>query len=205
MHSKALMKSSVMKQFLPEELIQFLQKTDELLTADCALIIIGGAAASLAYGATRTTTDIDLATEPPKHLQAALELARTETGISIPVSYVGLHEPPYAFEDRLTVLKSPVLNKLHLYVPERHDLALMKMVRGYENDIQAIEEIHQTYPLKFEILIERFMDEMTQVRGNPSYIRLNFLLMVEALFSPEEVEEAKRITKKWTALLAQAT
>lgn len=199
------MKSSVMKQFLPEELIQFLQKTDELLTADCALIIIGGAAASLAYGATRTTTDIDLATEPPKHLQAALELARTETGISIPVSYVGLHEPPYAFEDRLTVLKSPALNKLHLYVPERHDLALMKMVRGYENDIQAIEEIHQTYPLKFEILIERFMDEMTQVRGNPSYIRLNFLLMVEALFSPEEVEEAKRITKKWTALLAQAT
>ena len=192
-----------MKQFLPEELIQFLQKTDEFITAECELIVIGGAAASLAYGATRTTTDIDLATEPPQHLLTALELASKATGISIPVSYVGLHEPPYAFEDRLTMLKNPAFNKLHLCVPERHDLALMKMVRGYENDIQTIEEIHQTYPLELDILIERFMDEMTQVSGNPRYIRLNFLLMVEALFSPEEVEEAKRRTKKWTALLVQ--
>jgi hypothetical protein len=192
-----------MKQFLPEELIQFLQKTDEFLTADCELIVIGGEAAALAYGVTRTTTDIDLATEPPKHFLTALDLASKETGISIPVSYVGLHEPPYAFESRLTVLKNPAFNKLHLYMPERHDLALMKMVRGYENDIQAIEEIHQTYPLELDIFIERFMDEMTQVSGNPSYIRLNFLLMVEALFSPEEAEEVKRITKKWTALLVQ--
>ena len=106
-------------------------------------------------------------------------------------------------EDRLTILKSPAFNKLHLYVPERHDLALMKMVRGYENDIQVIEEIHQTYPLELDIFIERFMNEMTQVRGNPGYIRLNFLLMVETLFRPEEVEEARRITKKWTALLVQ--
>ena len=40
------MKSSFMKQFLPEELIQFLQKTDEFLTADCEVIVIGGAAAT---------------------------------------------------------------------------------------------------------------------------------------------------------------
>ena len=112
-----------MQRFLPEELIQFLQKTDEFLTADCELIVIGGAAASLAYGATRTTTDIDLATEPPKHLLTAFELASKETGISIPVSYVGVHEPPYNFEERLTALKNPALKKLHLYVPERHDLA----------------------------------------------------------------------------------
>lgn len=31
-----------MKQFLPEELVQFVQKVDELLTKDCDLIIIGG-------------------------------------------------------------------------------------------------------------------------------------------------------------------
>ena len=101
-----------MKQFLPEELIQFLQKTDEFLTADCELIVIGGAAASLAYGVTRTTTDIDLATEPPEHFLTALDLASKETGILIPVSYVGLHEPPYAFESRLTVLKNPVFHFL---------------------------------------------------------------------------------------------
>jgi len=192
-----------MKQFLPEELIQFLQKTDEFLSTDCELIVIGGAAASLAYGAIRTTTDIDLATVPPEHFLTALKLASKETGLSIPVSYVGLHEPPYAYEDRLTVLRNPAFNKLHLYMPERHDLALMKMVRGYENDIQVIEEIHQNHPFKLEIFVERFMDEMTQVSGNPTYIRLNFLLVVETLFSAERVEEAKRITAKWTALYAQ--
>ena len=189
-----------MKQFLPEDLIKFLTKTDEFLKADCDLILIGGAAASLAYGATKTTTDIDLATKLPGHLQEALKLACEETGILIPVSYVGQFEPPYAFESRLKAIDGLKLDKLILSVPERHDLALMKIVRGYENDIQAIEEMHEVQPFYLEIFIERFMTEMTQAIGNPNVIRLNFLLMTEKLFGSAVMKEVDTITKDWAPL-----
>ncbi len=142
MHLKVPISSLAVKQFPPEELNRFLRKVDELLTQECSLVIIGGAAAALAYGVSRTTTDIDL--------------------------------------------------------------ALMKMVRGYENDIKAIEEIHQNNPLNLNLLTERFMDEMTQVTGVASGIRLNFLLMVEKLFGPEETETAERATEDWAALRVQA-
>ena len=189
-----------MKQFLPEDLIKFLTKTDEYLKADCDLILIGGAAASLAYGATKTTTDIDLATELPGHLKEALKLACEKTGIFIPVSYVGQFEPPYAFESRLKAIDGLKLDKLILSVPERHDLALMKIVRGYENDIQAIEEMHEVQPFYLEIFIERFMTEMTQAIGNPNVVRLNFLLMTEKLFGSAVMKEVDTITKDWTLL-----
>jgi hypothetical protein len=189
-----------MKQFLPEDILEFLQKTDEFLKADCDLIVIGGAAASLAYGVTKTTTDIDLATEIPKHLQEALKLASEETGITIPVSYVGQYEPPYDFESRLKTIDNFEFRMLNLSVPEQHDLALMKMVRGYENDIQAIEEMHEAQPFELEIFIERFMNEMTQAIGNPGMIRLNFLLMTEKLFGSAAMSEVDTMTEAWTPL-----
>lgn len=107
MHLQAPTRSSVVKPFLPEELAQFLQKIDEFLTQDCNLIVIGGAAAVLAYGATKATTDIDLATALPEHLEAAIGLAREATGIEMPVSHVGVFEPPYDYEDRLAALQNP--------------------------------------------------------------------------------------------------
>jgi len=189
-----------MKQFLPEDLLEFLQKTDEFLKANCDLIVIGGAAASLAYGATRTTTDIDLANEPPKHLQEALKLASKETGITIPVSYAGQCDPPYNFVSRLKTIDNFEFKMLKLSVPEQHDLALMKMVRGYENDIQAIEEMHEAQPFDLEIFIERFMSEMTQVIGNIGMIRLNFLLMTEKLFGSDAMSEVDTITEAWAPL-----
>ena len=185
-----------MNQFLPEELSNFLQVTDYYLTSRCELIIIGGAAASLAYGVTKTTSDIDTVSKIPDHLTVALDLAKAKTGFSIPVSHVGVYEPPYNYETRLSLIENPILTKLQLFVPERHDLALMKIVRGYENDIQVIEEIHQNIPLEFDILVGRFMDEMTQVIGDLKSIRLSFLLMIEVLFGQEQAQEAEIISEK---------
>lgn len=161
------------------------------------MLVIGGAAACLAYGAKRTTTDIDLARQPPDELQQALELARIETGINVPVQFVGLFEPPYNYEERLIVLDRLQLSKLQIFIPDKHDLALMKTVRGYENDIQAIEEMHLEHPLGLEILVERFMTEMTQAIGDPHRTRLNFLLLVERLYGEQSMAEVQEATKAW--------
>lgn len=43
-----------------DELLRFLQAVDERLERPAQLIVIGGAAAALAYGAQRATSDIDV-------------------------------------------------------------------------------------------------------------------------------------------------
>jgi hypothetical protein len=76
-------------------------------------------------------------------------------------------------------------------------LALMKIVRGYENDIQTICEIHENLPFCFETLIERFLTEMTQVIGNSNTIRMNFLLAISELFGDELADQAEELSKNW--------
>lgn len=189
-----------MNQYLPEDIARLLKATDELLEQEFHLIVIGGAAASLAYGATKATTDIDLANDPPEEMLSAIERARELVGVQIPMQYVGLFEPPYSYEERLVSMRKPKLSKLHVYFPERHDLALMKMVRGYENDLQTIEEIHQAEPLDLEILLERFMKEMTQVNSNPMVVRTNFMLLTQRLFGSSTMEQIEAATESWFPL-----
>ena len=73
----------------------------------------------------------------------------------------------------------------------------MKIVRGYENDIQTICDIHENTPFCFETLLERFLTEMTQVIGNRNSIRMNFLLATFELFGDEVAEQTEELTKNW--------
>ena len=186
-----------MTQFQPSEIQRFLEATDSYLESSFDLVIIGGAAAALAYKASKTTTDIDTANQMPEELQHAFEAATKNTGLAIPVSMAGVFDPPYRYEDRLQHYDQINLKFLKVYVPEQHDLALMKIVRGYKNDIQVIREIHENIPFCFETLIERFLTEMTQVIGNSNTIRLNFLLTVSELFGDELAGQAEESTKNW--------
>lgn len=77
------------------------------------------------------------------------------------------------------------LVRLSLFVPERHDLALMKIVRGYEHDLQAIWEMHQANAFDLQVLVRRFRAEMTHVVGKREGLRLSFLAAVERLFGRE--------------------
>jgi hypothetical protein len=186
-----------MTQFQPSEIQEFLEAADSYLKSPIDLVIIGGAAAALAYKASKTTTDIDTANRMPEELQLAFEAATEKTGLAIPVSMAGVFDPPYCYEDRLQQYDQINLKFLKVYVPEQHDLALMKIVRGYENDIQTICEIHENTPFCFETLIERFLTEMTQVIGDSNTIRLNFLLAISELFGDELADQAEESTKNW--------
>ena len=186
-----------MTQFQPSEIQEFLEAADSYLESPFDLVIIGGAAAALAYKASKTTTDIDTANRMPEELQHAFEAATKETGLAIPVSKAGVFDPPYCYADRLQQYDQINLKFLQVYVPEQHDLALMKIVRGYENDIQTICEIHENMPFCFETLIERFLTEMTQVIGNSNTIRMNFLLAISELFGEEFADQAEELTNNW--------
>ncbi len=69
-----------------------------------------------------------------------------------------------------------------------HDLVLSKTIRGYDHDLQQIREIHERAGLSFDVLVERYRDEMSHVMGDPARIREVFLVMIEDVFG-----ELKRV------------
>lgn len=179
-----------MRRYAADELRRFLLAVDRNLERQCELIVIGGAAAALAYGVGRTTHDIDTWEAPPPGVEQAAALARRESGLSIPIQHAAVADAPYDFEDRLTPLSIPGLARLEVHTPEKHDLVLSKAVRAYEHDLAAAEAIHRLCKLERELLIERYLDEMTHVIGDPRRLDLNILALVERLFGETQANEA---------------
>ncbi len=178
-----------MKRFLRQQLQQFLEAVDAALDHPVEVVVIGGSAAALHYGVAAATGDIDTWTNVGKALADAAKKARSATGLEIPLQRSGVADTPVDFESRLERIL-PHLSRLNVFVPERHDLVLMKAVRCYEHDLAAISEIHAYAPLDLSLLVRRFQDEMTPI-GEPARIRANFLLVVETLF-PDSVDQVER-------------
>lgn len=155
------------------------------------LIVVGGCAAALAYKVESYTLDIDTIGEVSA-IEDAAKAARVQTGLDIPLEPARVHDTPYNYEDRLQELRLSGLCQLKIVVPEKHDLVLMKVVRGYENDLETIEEIAQKDGLDFETLLSRFTSEMSQTIGDPAKLRLNFLAAIERVFGEEQTKIAKR-------------
>jgi hypothetical protein len=67
-------------------------------------------------------------------------------------------------------------------VPERHDLALMKTVRGDQADFAKLQAIHDRKQFDLSVLLRRYEEEMGHVVIDPRRLRGNFLALVESLF-----------------------
>jgi hypothetical protein len=181
----------------PADLVRFLREIDRHLAKSHQLIIIGGAAAALAYKASRTTSDIDTANALSIDFERAVTEAKKSTGLEIPVSYAAIADGPYNYETRLKRLRFLKTEKLEVLVPERHDLALMKIIRGEEHDIQVLVEMHESEPFDLEILIDRFTNEMRHVIGDHRWIRFNFVGLVEELFGETSGKDVDKFTDSW--------
>jgi hypothetical protein len=103
----------------------------------------------------------------------------------MPFEQSGVADGPYDFEDRL-LRAMPRLTRLTVLVPDRHDLALMKTVRGDQADFAKLQAIHERKPFDLSVLLERYQQEMSHVVIDPRRLRGNFLALVESLF-PEAV------------------
>ena len=183
-----------MNTFLRQQLEHFLGAVDVALHEPVEVIVIGGSAAALHYGVVRATHDIDTWTTVPADLVAAAEKAREVTGLDVPLRKSGVADAPLEFESRLERVL-PNLPRLTVLVPEKHDLVLMKAVRCYEHDLEAIAEIHAHSPLDLGVLLRRFTEEMTPI-GDPARIRGNFLVVVEQLFPDSVTSVAAELRKK---------
>lgn len=179
-----------MRVFLREELVRFLEEVDAALIESLGAVVIGGAAAVIHYGVEDGTRDIDTWTTVQDELARAVAVASQRTGFSLPFAKSGVADGPYDFESRLQ-RALPHLQHLTVMVPERHDLVLMKIIRGYEHDLEAIEAIHRRAPLDLKVLLERYRTEMGSVIGDPQRLRSQVLVLIARLF-PEEVDAVAR-------------
>ncbi|MEP6654063.1 MAG: DUF6036 family nucleotidyltransferase [Myxococcales bacterium] len=144
--------------------------------------MIGGAAAALRYGARRNTTDIDTFNSLVPDVERAARVAREKSRLGIVLSKAAVADPPWNFEDRLDKLEDLGLVKLEIFVPERHDLALMKTVRGYAHDVEVLQEMHSVRPFDLDTLVSRFKSEMGQAVTDHRLFRTNFVVLVERTF-----------------------
>lgn len=125
-----------MRYYVRAEIERFLRAVDRALKRPATVIFIGGGAAALKYRIDDPTTDIDTFNALGADLRRAIDAARKATGLAMPFEQSGVADGPYDFEDRL-LLAMPRLARLTVLVPESHDLALMKAVRGDQADFAA--------------------------------------------------------------------
>ncbi len=174
-----------MKTYLAEQLTVFLEAIDSALHEPAELVVIGGTAAALHHGVKHPTRDIDTWNAITRSLATAIDSARRKTGLEIPVAKSGVAGAPEGMEERLERVLAH-LERLRVLVPEKHDLALMKMLRANQHDLDVIAEMHSHSSFDLDVLVDRYENEMDPV-GDPRTIRANFLALVEVLF-PEKVD-----------------
>ena len=170
-----------MRYYVRAEIERFLRAVDRALKRPATIIIIGGGAAALKYRIDDPTTDIDTFNALGADLRRAIDAARKATGLAMPFEQSGVADGPYEFEDRL-LRAMPRLARLTVLVPERHDLALMKTIRGDQADFAKLQAIHNRKPFVLSVLLKRYQEEMGQVIIDPRRLRWNFLALVESLF-----------------------
>jgi hypothetical protein len=183
---------NTVRKFAAEEMKQFLRAVDQQLAVASEIVLIGGTAIALHFDVQHATSDIDLIEVTPDVLRACTE-ARAQTGLAVPVTQVGVYFAPEGFRDRCDTLPIAGLRSLRVVIPERHDLAIMKIARGYEHDLQAIEAMHKAAPLVLETLTQRYRE--TWVTGRREAFKLSLLALVDHLFGPDC---AKRVDDELT-------
>ncbi len=170
-----------MKKYNAKEIERFLTILDSLLAKKVKIIIIGGTAAALAYKVSNVTQDIDT-WNSTKELLNAIKKAQEITKLNIPVGQANVADAPYLFEERLIPFKPEYYKKLQIFVPEVIDLILMKTLRAYEHDLDAIEQMVKNQKVKSNNLFKRYTQELNSAVGDKRKLDLNFLAMIERCF-----------------------
>ena len=130
----------------------------------------------------------------PKAVQDAAD-AVGAMGQGVPLAPAGVAEIPNDAELRFKTV-SIGLKKLVVRVPDRYDLALSKTIRGYDNDLQVIKEMHEKKPFSLKRLVALFETEVDgMVTKDKRALRLNVAVLVATLLLGDA--EGERVALRW--------
>lgn len=181
------------QRFGKEDLVSFIKALDRNLEDRTIVLLIGGAAAAIAYDSGTKTQDLDIYNTilgSDSDIEQAALKASQETALWISVGGAGVADLPYNFEDRTRPITGLNLRKLEIIVPDKYDLALSKTMRGYPHDIQAVVGIDRAHHLSMDTLLDRFETELVkQAVGQERNLRINMMLVIDQLYGRDEAEE----------------
>jgi hypothetical protein len=148
----------------PEPWRSFLADIDAEAKHELAVHCIGGFAVSRYYGLTRPTADLDLVEVAPA---TAVWLDRTAGRGSalhrkhkLYVQIVTVATLPDSYVDRLTEMFPGAFEHLRLFVPDPYDLALSKVSRNLEVDLDDVKHLARACNLDLGALDTRYRQEL---------------------------------------------
>ena len=89
---------------------------------------------------------------------------------------------PYHYEDRLIEAFPGIFERIRLFVFEPYDLALSKLSRNAEQDIEDVKHLARTVPFDLGVLRKRYQNELRPyLTGKPENGDLTIQLWVDAI------------------------
>jgi hypothetical protein len=164
----------------------FLADLDALLAQPTDLHCIGGFAISQYFGFARETADLDALSVAPQAMRTAIAEAASKGSAlhkkhRVFIDQVGVANFPDSYESRLR-RAWPMWEKLRLWIPEPHDLALTKLERSNERDIRDVMFLAHAGLINREMLMKRFESEMEPylTGPTPTWHRTTLRMWIEA-------------------------
>jgi hypothetical protein len=187
-----------MTRYTLESLREFLRAIDRHLTTPAEMILVGGTAASLGYGYSGATMDIDTYNSI-EHIKGAIEAAVAETGYGISVEQVTVGDIPYFFDERLKNHVDDKLKRLSIKILDPVDLILMKAMRYEQQDKQAIQSLVNSEVISDNIIVDRYIKEMGHITKDQDAADFNIRMLVDDCYGSVKASDAEGRIKKWRA------
>ncbi|MGH9473141.1 MAG: DUF6036 family nucleotidyltransferase [Terriglobales bacterium] len=150
---------------MPEPWLSLLGEIERCTDSNIDLVCIGGFAVTVAYGAPRTTADLDvLWTIHSPTATATLALAERGSELhrrfGVYIDRVSVATPPCNYEERLRGIFPGAFARLRLFLPDAYDLALLKLDRNLQRDREDAKWLARTASLDLDELRRRYREEL---------------------------------------------
>jgi hypothetical protein len=151
----------------------FLEEIDDLASEEIELHCIGGFAVSLRYKLNRPTGDIDVVEAKPTRLKPWLvDIAGAGSALhrkhKLYLQIVTVVSMPEDYESRLSESFVSRFRRLRLFVPDPYDLALSKLTRNLDIDIEDVKHLARECQLDLDQLASRYRTEVRPIAVGPT-------------------------------------
>ncbi|MBL7542743.1 MAG: hypothetical protein JNL11_02955 [Bdellovibrionaceae bacterium] len=176
-----------------KELKKLFKNIDAKLTSSIDVYIIGGASAILGYNVMKETNDIDIDGGIDSEFNRLFSAEAKKLKLDLYLSSKGVFSPPENYRERMRKKTFPK-KKLRVWYLDQYDLAISKIDRGIEKDLEDLKRVHAKSPFEVNTLVEIFNNEYIKVSaiGNPREKMMTLLDLVSMLFDETVLDKVKK-------------
>ncbi len=176
-----------------KELKKLFTNIDVRLKSTIDIYIIGGAAAILGYNVIKETNDIDIDGGIDQEFNQLFVAEAKKLKLDLYLSSKGVFSPPENYRQRMIQETFPK-KKLRIWYLNQYDLAISKIDRGIEKDLEDLKRVHAKSPFDVSRLVEIFNNEYINVSaiGNPREKMMTLLDLVSMIFDDTVKDQVKK-------------